>query len=125
MKIRLVELDSKTKLSKVVDKKRLHHETEQLRNLLLTLTKDTDTLRLREKLLPICEGILDGKIESPLYSNDLPVKITRVFDSGEDFPDGFLEIYATFSITATGGRVDYDRCFVQDGKLWAWMEFDD
>ena len=64
--------------------------------------------------------------ECPSFpTNDLPVKITRVFDSGEHFPDGFLELYATFSITATGGRVDYDRCFVQDGKLWAWMEFED
>lgn len=122
---KLVELDAETMFTKVVDEKRLYREAEQLKGFLLTLNAENDANGLRDKLLPICDDVLTGKIRLPLKDEQLPVGAVQVLHWEGSLPAGFKKIYGAFYQTAVGGHVDFQEIISRDGKCFAWMEFED
>lgn len=122
---RLVEIDSRSFRSKEVDLMRLKREALELKDYLLRLQPEVDTIGLRGLVMPICETALAGTLALPLDPHQKPVLTTRVEDMGGKIPKGFEELYARFINTATGSRAEIETPIHKDGKVWAWMEFEE
>lgn len=122
---RLVELNPVTMYAKEVDLRRLRREAGELRAYLMALSDEQDPEGLRGRVLPFCEAAISGNLELPLSPSEKPINIVRVLDSGGYLPKGFEELYARFFNTAQGSRAEVEHPIYKQGKVWAWMEFED
>jgi hypothetical protein len=125
MSRQLVEIDRETMYAKRVDEKRMRREAAALREFLTRLSPAEDKHGLRKMVLPVCEAALNGKLRVPMSMRESPVNISRIEDVGGTVPPEFAELYSRFMNTTTGSRADTDHPVEKDGKLWAWMEFED
>jgi hypothetical protein len=122
---RLVELDQETMYAKEVDVKRLKREAKVLRDYLLALPSERDDLALRQRILPFCDAAMAETLHLPLDVRDKPINVTRILDMGGDLPPGFEDLYSNFFVVAVGGDADVAHPIYRDGKVFAWMEFED
>ena len=119
---KLVELDPISKGFLEVDEKRLQREAQALKEYILSApVEEEQQLRYRTEILPIAEAALKGTLELP-YRGYIPY----VWESGEGLlPPRYRSLEASFLVTATGDHREIPEIVVQDGKEYAWMEFED
>lgn len=116
-----IKLNHRGALSEV-DPVRLFREGETLRQVLKGLQEDTYDLSGR--CLPVLKEVLEESLNLPLESAPLP--ITRMEDAGVVFPEGFIDAYCAFFMTAQGYRYDQDKVERNDrGEEGVWVEFED
>lgn len=83
---------------------------------------DDDPYEIREQVLPLCEGTLDGSLKLPLVFADLPLK----YPSREGLlPESFEHYWAEFCVPATGTPLETLEEYVKDGERHAYMEFEE
>ena len=119
---KLVELDPVSKRFMEVDTKCLKRVALALKEYILAAPpEEEERLRYRSEILPIVEAALNGTLELP-YRGYRPY----VWESGEGLlPRTFFSHYADFFVPAAGSHIDVPKIVVQDGKEYAWMEFED
>jgi hypothetical protein len=122
---RLVEIDPETFYAREVDTRRLKREAQELKTYLLELNPRDDTVGLRRLIMPFCDQALAGTLDLPVDVGRKPILTSRIEDMGGTVPPGFEELYARFFNTATGVRAEVEAPVHKDGRVWAWMEFED
>lgn len=82
---------------------------------------DDDPYEIREQVLPLCEGALDGTLKLPLSINDLPLEYPRREGL---VPESFKHYWAEFAVPATGSPLETTERVTIDGEQYAptWFE---
>lgn len=119
---KLVELDPVSKRFMEVDTKRLKREAKILKEYILSAPAEEERqLRYRSEILPIVEAALNGTLELP-YRGYMPY----VWEGGEGLlPPHYRKLEANFLVVAKGSHIRVPEIVMQDGKEYAWMEFED
>lgn len=119
---KLVELDPVSKRFMEVDVKCLKRAALALKEYILAApAEEEQLLRYRSEILPIVEAALNGTLELP-YRGYWPY----AQESDEDLlPPRYRSLEADFYIPAMGSHLNVPKIVVQDGKEYAWMEFED
>lgn len=84
---------------------------------------DDDPLGLAKACSPYLNGALDGSVVFPIDHSPLP--ILRMQDAGVVFPEGFIEAYSAFFVTAQGVLYDYQTQEQREDGVWVWVEFEE
>lgn len=121
---RLVEVDRDTRFALAVDEKRAFREAQALMNY---LDKSGNELPepVRESVTVVVASILNGSLQLPIGLDAKPLNLAHLRDIGIDLPSEFLELYSRLFNTATGSRIDASKFEERDGRLFAWMQFED
>jgi hypothetical protein len=83
---------------------------------------DDDPYEIRDQVLPLCEGALDGTLKLPLVFADLPLK----YPSREGLvPESFSHYWANFTVPATGSHLETPQEVLVDGERCAYMDFEE
>jgi len=78
-----------------------------------------------ERVRSVIASALDGSLGLPIAVDEKPLNLAHLRDTGIELPSEFLELYSRFFNTATGSRIDTSKVEERDGKLFAWMEFEE
>ncbi len=116
-----VRVDDSGRLSEI-DLVRLRREATVLSELLLSL--NDDPYDLAGCCTPFLRGVMEGDLQ--LLVERAPLAITRMEDAGVVLPEGFIDAYCAFFMTAQGYRFDFDKIEPGDGDDGAgvWVDFE-
>lgn len=117
--MKFVRLNARGSLTEI-DKNRLKREARALASILADLESDPNDLA--GTLMPLLTEAIANTLSLPVERAPLP--ITHMEDAGVIFPQGFLEAYCGFFLTAQGYRYDYDRIEHRDDGDWVWVEME-
>jgi hypothetical protein len=119
---RLVEIDPDTFYAREVDAVRLKREGRELREYILNIPVGKDVFNYRQKVLPIVEAALNDTLKLPFSASDEPLS----YEIREALlPEDYAELHAAFFNTAVGEDADTDNTTERDGKLFAYMDFEE
>lgn len=83
---------------------------------------DDDPYEIRAQVLPLCEGALDGSLDLPLISAELPL----TYASREGWlSDSFRHYWSEFVIPATGTPLETTERVTINGEQYAPMYFEE
>lgn len=122
---KLVELDPVAMTTKEFDETKIKRSAQALKDYLLKIASDDDVLHMKELVLPIVEQAISGTMNLPFDSRKKPLR----YESGEGLlPTEYSKLAAPFFVAISGmsglgsDLIDPIR---KDGKIYAWMEFED
>ena len=122
---KLVELDPVTRTTKQFDEVKIARSAQALKEYLLSLAPDGDHLHLRELVLPIVEKALSGRLDLPFDNRNKPLR--RELGEGL-LPAEYNKLAAPFFVAISGMSglgSDLIKPIRKEGKIYAWMEFED
>jgi hypothetical protein len=122
---KLVELDPVAKTTKEFDETKIKRSAQKLKQYLLKIAPDDDVLHITELVLPIVEEALSGTLQLPFDNRKKPLR----YESGEGLlPSEYSALAAPFFVAISGMSglgSDLIEPIRRDGKIYAWMEFED
>lgn len=118
---RLVELDKNGSATEVCWK-RLRRQALAVKEYLDRSPSCPEIPNLRERAMPLVQAALDGTLIVPLSIRRDPF----VWEGGEGLlPSDFNHVFSRFMNIVTGADRDYVNRVEKDGKVYAWVEFED
>lgn len=120
---KLVRIDPVSKHYTEIDTQKLRRVTI---NLLAFIKKEispnADPHGIWQWVVPLCEGIMSGTIDTPIPYSTLPLKYQlREGLLSEQFED----LYAPFANCVTGTPLENNPEIIIDGDLYTYAEFED
>lgn len=122
---KLVELDPESFTTKEVDHKKILRSAHALRDYLQHLAPEEDQYRIKEYVLPIVDEALAGTLRLPFSALQQPL-----IREGADglLPREYEKLSAPFFVAIMGMSglgSDLIKPIHKEGKVYAWMEFED
>jgi hypothetical protein len=122
---KLVELDPNTLTTKEFDCVKIARSATELRAYLLQLSPADDQFHIKDQVLPIVERALEGTLNLPFEVQQKPLR----YESTEGLlPREYNKLAAPFFVAIygmSGLGTDALQPIHKDGKIFAWMEFED
>lgn len=122
---KLVELDPVSMITKEFDETKIKRSAQALKEYFLKIAPDDNVLHMKELVLPIVEQALSGALELPFDNRKKPLR----YESGEGLlPAEYSKLSAPFFVAVSGMSglgSDLIEPIRKDGKIYAWMEFED
>lgn len=119
MNRRLVELDENGR-AKEADRKRLCRRAMIVKEYLDRTESPEDIPNLRERAMEVVVAALNGALEIPEIHDPF------IWEGREGLlPREFFRVWAPFMNMVAGLDCDYANRIEKDGKLYAWVEFED
>ncbi len=119
----LVKLDPETYHYTQVDVVRLKREAKALLDFIYThIDPAHDEHGIWKWVVPLCEGVLQNKVELPIPVEDRPLK----YQTREGLlPRDLEELYAPFSLTITGSPRNLTQKILINGELYTYVDFEE
>lgn len=118
----LIKLDPKTHRYTQVDVIRLKREAKTLLDFIYTnINPANDEHGILKWVVPLCEKVLQDKVELPISIQDRPLK----YQVREGLlPRDFEELYAPFLITITGSPRNEVKELQINGEHYTYVNFE-
>lgn len=119
---KLIKLHPVTKSYLEVDKVKLERLSLNLLNFIKNnISPLNDPHEIWKWVVPLCEGVLNNTLATPIPYNDLPLK--HAIREGL-LADNFEELYAPFANTITGTVTKITADVEINGELFTYVDFE-